>query len=187
MIAPLPCLRECCGNRKFKDIVREDTGAWFCRACGKHIGSESIIMYKDYYGRHGFKKYKGYKRRNHISHVLNRLECIEKNKPTDELIHELREKIGHKATYTKMDVYDATRDPILRKHVTYILCKLNGREALYIYPCDRELITNKVLEKLGSKNAKNYLEIIKEVSKENKLIYVVQYIGRMQDHDLGRR
>ena len=82
-----------------------------------------------------------------------------------------------------MDIYSVIKNPVLRKHITYILCKLNGREPLFIPPHDKELITNKVLEtikKVSGKNMKNYLEIIKKVSRENKLIYVEQYINQMQ-------
>ena len=176
MIIYESCFRECCENREFEDIVRLDTGEYICKACGRFIGTDSIIGYNDY-SKYVFKKYQGYKRKNHISHLINRIQGVEKNKPCDSLIREIKERIGEKSMYSKKDVYDVVDNAVLRKHVVYILCKLNNINLLYIHPYDKQLIIDRVLEKCDSKRKKNYRKIIEDVVRDNEhLSYIEPYI-----------
>ena len=176
MIILESCFQTCCENRKFEDITRLDTGEYICRVCGRFIGKDFIIDYNDY-GRYVFKKYQGYKRKNHISHILNRIQCIEKNKPCDALICEIKKEIGQKNVYSKKDIYNVIKNPVLRKHVMYILCKLNNDNFLYIHPYDRQLIIDRVLEKCEGKKKKNYFKLIEAVVRENEdLDYIQRYL-----------
>ena len=127
------------------------------------------------------RKYKGYNPKNHASHVLNRLECTEKNKPTKKQILEIKDKIDQgSGQYSKTEINAMIRTPLLRKHIVYIWCKLNDVPFLNIASRDRDLLINKIVENKHSskKIRKRYHELIREVILKNpELGYISPYLN----------
>ena len=127
------------------------------------------------------RKYMGYNPKNHTSHVLNRLECIEQNRPTREQIREIKSKIDQgSGQYSKTEINGVIKAPLLRKHIVYIWCKLNDVPFLKIASRDRDLIIRRIVENThsGRKIRKNYHELIRKVILENpELEYISPYLN----------
>ena len=173
-------LQSCCEERTFPVDIAFADGEYFCRKCGTYLGRSFQLNYRDFSNYIG-RKYKGYNPRNHASHVLNCLECIEKNKPTDEVISEIRNKIGRESgPYTKKEINGVVNSPSLMKHIVYIWCKLNDFPFLNIVPKDRHFIINKIVENKhsGKKIRKKYHKLIEDTILENReLHYISPYLN----------
>ena len=172
--------RKCCDDRLYPGDIALLDGEYICKKCGQYLGVAFQIDYKD---TKNFivRKYKGYNPRNHASHVLNRLECIEKNKPPDVVILHIKNKIDEESRqYTKIKINAVIKTPSLRKHIVYIWCKLNNVPFLNITPRDRDFIITKIVgsKYSGKKIRKSYHKLIEEVILENpELKYIRPYLN----------
>ena len=173
-------LQSCCKERTFPVDIAFTDGEYFCRKCGTYLGRSFQLDYRDI-GNSIVKKYKGYNPRNHASHVLNRLECIEKNKPSEEVILQIKNKIDQESgQYTKAQINSVIKTPSLRKHIVYIWCNLNDVPFLQIMPKDRHIIITRIEENshAGRKIRKNYHKLIEEIIREiSELEYLSPYLN----------
>ena len=173
-------LQSCCKERTFPADIAFTDGEYFCRKCGTYLGRSFQLDYRDICNSI-VRKYKGYNSRYHASHVLNRLECIEKNKPSKEVILQIKTKINQESgQYTKSQINNLFKSPSLRKHIVYIWCKLNNIPFLQITPKDRCFIINKLEgnKHVGKKIRKNYHKLIKAMIRENlELEYIFPYLN----------
>lgn len=64
-----------------------------------------------------------YKPRYHLGEILSRLECREKNKPTDSEVEDIKLKIGN--DFSKEHIYKHLTYQ-QRKHFTFIYCSIKG-------------------------------------------------------------
>jgi len=172
--------QKCCDDRIIPADIALDDGEYFCRRCGHYLGRTFQSDYRDMQNSI-VRKYKGYNPKNHASHVLNRLECIEKNKPTSEQILEIKNKIDQgSGQYSKTEIDAVIKAPLLKKHIVYIWCKLNNVPFLNIASRDRDFIINKIVENKhsGKKIRKRYHRLIREVILENhELDYISPYLN----------
>ena len=122
--------RECCQNRRVPLDIALDEGEYFCKLCGTCIGKSFCLNYKDYSG-YVFQKPQPYKFKNHVSHILNRLECKEANKPSIDEIKKLKLE-----SYSKEYLCNNLSGK-MRKHITYIWCVMNNIKFLSMRHCDR--------------------------------------------------
>ena len=172
--------QKCCEHRVIPGDIALDDGEYFCRRCGMYLGKTFQSDYRDMQNSI-VRKYKGYNPRNHASHVLNRLECIEKNKPSDKQILQIKNKIDQgSGQYSKTEIDAVIKTPLLKKHIVYIWCKLNDVPFLIITSRDRDLLITKIVENKhsGKKIRKKYHELIREVILENSgLAYISPYLN----------
>ena len=172
--------QNCCEERTFPIDIAFTDGEYFCKKCGMYLGRTFQVDYRDM-ANFIVRKYKGYNPRNHASHVLNRLECVEKNKPTDEVISQIKNKMDPgSGQYTKTKINSVIKAPSLKKHIVYIWCKLNDVPFLNIARRDRDFIINKIVENKpsGKKIRKKYHELIEEIILENReLEYISPYLN----------
>ena len=171
--------QKCCDDQVILGDIALDDGEYFCRRCVMYLGKTFQSDYRDMQNSIA-RKYKGYNPRNHASHVLNRLECIEKNKPADGQILQIKNKIDQgSGQYSKAEIDAVIKTPLLKKHIVYIWCKLNDVPFLNIASRDRDLLINKIVENKnpGKKIRKRYHELIREVILENpELEYISPYL-----------
>ena len=171
--------QKCCDDRVHPGDIALDDGEYFCKRCGQYLGRTFQSDYRDIQNSI-VRKYNGYNPMNHASHVLNRLECIEKNKPTSEQILEIKNKIDQgSGQYSKAEINGVIKTPLLRKHIVYIWCKLNDVPFLKIASRDRDFLITKIVENKhsGKKIRKKYHELIREVILKNpELGYISPYL-----------
>jgi hypothetical protein len=114
-----------------------------------------------------------YKQHNHLSEVLNRIECFEANKPTREEIESIK---GQVSSYDKESIYKISNFN-QRKHLIYIYCKLNAkpflrltqRDRYIIDRCFRELRFSLFFKDNHRRNAYNFHLILDVINDKYKL------------------
>ena len=164
--------QKCCQNRIDPVDIALDDGEYFCRLCRLCIGKSFCLDYKDYSG-YIFQKPQPYKLKNHASHILNRLECKEANKPSIDEIRELG-----LSSYSKRYLCNNLSGK-MRKHLTHIWCVMNNIEPLSIKYCDRQRIIDILVNypKTGKYRSKCD-EIIREaIYKDPILLYIEPYLN----------
>ena len=80
----------CCKNRQVpRDVVLDD-GEYYCTLCGTYLARDFVWNFSDMQHYKFKKSSKPYDEKNHASHVLNCLQCLELNKPGPEGLAKLK-------------------------------------------------------------------------------------------------
>ena len=163
----------CCNERQVpRDVVLDD-GEYYCILCGTCLGPAFVWNYSDMQHYKFKRSSKPYDARNHASHVLNCLQCLELNKPGLDVLVELREGGISKENLHR----NAWRS--VRKHLTYIWCELNGVKYLKILPEHRDILIDKISKTPKiRKQRKSYHKIIAEIIQNHpEMSYILNYLN----------
>ena len=165
----------CCEDRQVpRDVVLDD-GEYYCTCCGTCLGKIFVWNYNDL-KNYKFNRSKPYDPKNHASHVLNCLQCLQANKPGPEVLAKLKKGGISKESLRK----SAWRN--VRKHLTYVWCELNGIEHLRIVPKHREILINEICNtpKIKKQRTSYHKIIIQIIEVHPEMSYILKYLNLPQ-------